>query len=217
MSQPAIEYRAVDQLTPYARNARTHSEDQVAQIAASIREFGFTNPILVDGKNGIIAGHGRVLAAVHLGLTEVPVLILDHLSDDQKRAYVLADNKLAENAGWDMETLGVELTSLIGVGFDIGLLGFNENEQNAFLLEPGSLARTNSSGDGQGEGWDDMPEFDHADQSSFKRLVVNFENEADLNNFATLLGQKILPTTRSVWYPEAEIGRYSNKRFADEP
>ena len=98
-----IEHRALDALIPYARNARTHSEDQVALIAGSIREFGFNNPVLVDGANGVIAGHGRLLAARKLGLTFVPVIELAHLSEAQKRAYVLADNKLAERAGWDEE------------------------------------------------------------------------------------------------------------------
>jgi hypothetical protein len=96
-----IEMWLVDKLIPWARNPRTHSDAQVAQIAASIAEFGFNNPILVDTKEGIIAGHGRLLAARKLGLTEVPVIVLDHLTEAQKRAYVIADNKLAENAGWD--------------------------------------------------------------------------------------------------------------------
>ena len=101
----AVSYRPVAQLVPYVRNARTHSERQVAEIATSIREFGWTNPILVDGENGIIAGHGRVLAARKLGLVDVPVIELGGLSEAQKRAYVLADNKLALNAGWDQELL----------------------------------------------------------------------------------------------------------------
>src|SRR6188474_3475151 len=100
-----IESRPVTSLIPYARNARTHSDEQVAQIAASIREFGFTNPVLVDGDNGIIAGHGRVLAARKLGMTTVPVIELAGMSEAQKRAYIIADNKLALNAGWDTEML----------------------------------------------------------------------------------------------------------------
>ncbi|MFC4669420.1 ParB/Srx family N-terminal domain-containing protein, partial [Seohaeicola nanhaiensis] len=99
-------------LIPYANNARTHSEAQVAQIAGSIREFGFNNPVLVDGENGIIAGHGRVLAARKLGLAEVPVIELAHLSEAQKRAYILADNRLAEAAGWDRDLLALELGDL---------------------------------------------------------------------------------------------------------
>lgn len=103
-----IELKKVDELIPYSKSARLHSEAQVAQIAASIIEFGFTNPVLIDGEKGIIAGHGRLMAAKKLGLKEVPVIVLDHLSETQKKAYIIADNKLAENAGWDEEILGLE-------------------------------------------------------------------------------------------------------------
>ena len=115
-------------LIPYARNARTHSEAQVALIAGSIREYGFTNPVLVDGDNGIIAGHGRVLAARRLGLASVPVIELAHLSESQKRAYILADNKLAERAGWDRDLLALELGELAEFGTDLGTLGFEAAE-----------------------------------------------------------------------------------------
>lgn len=114
-------------LIPYARNSRTHSESQVAQIAASIREFGFTNPILVDGDNGIIAGHGRVLAARALGLNEVPCIIMTHLTEAQKRAYVIADNSLALNSGWDVEMLKVEMNDLRDDDFDVSLIGLDES------------------------------------------------------------------------------------------
>ena len=119
-----IHYKATEDLIPYARNSRTHSAEQVAQIAASIREFGWTNPVLIDGENGIIAGHGRVLAAHKLGETQVPTIELSHMSDTQKRAYIIADNKLALNAGWDNEILALEVQELKDVGFDINLLGF---------------------------------------------------------------------------------------------
>ena len=121
-----IDWRSVDQLIPYARNSRTHSKDQVAQIAASIREFGWTNPILVDGDGTIIAGHGRVMAARKLGETEVPCIELGHLTEAQKRAYVIADNQLALNAGWDAEMLKVEIAELVDADFDLGLLGFDD-------------------------------------------------------------------------------------------
>ncbi len=107
-----IEVWPVERLVPYARNARTHSDEQVAQIAASIVEFGFTNPVLVDSNAGVIAGHGRLLAARKLGLLEVPVVVLDHLSETQRRAYLLADNRLALNAGWDEKLLAAELQEL---------------------------------------------------------------------------------------------------------
>src|SRR5690349_7473477 len=115
----AVEYRPLGTLIPYARNARTHSDEQVAQIVASIREFGFTNPILVDGENGIIAGHGRLLAARKLGMTSVPVIELAGMSEAQKRAYIIADNKLSLNAGWDEDLLGLELADLGSLGFDL--------------------------------------------------------------------------------------------------
>lgn len=107
-----IEQWAIDKLIPYARNSRTHSDAQVAQIAASIKEFGFTNPVLIDGEGGIIAGHGRVIAARKLGLSEVPCIRLEHLTEAQKRAYVIADNRLALNSGWDTEMLKVEFADL---------------------------------------------------------------------------------------------------------
>ncbi len=129
-----IEHWPIDRLTPYDRNARTHSEFQITQIAASIREFGFANPILVDGQNGIIAGHARLLAARELGLSEVPVVVLDHLSETQRRAYVLADNRLALSAGWDNDLLKAELAALSQEEFDLALLGF-EDEELAELLK----------------------------------------------------------------------------------
>lgn len=129
----AIEYRSVEALIPYARNARTHSEAQVALIAGSIREYGWTNPVLVDGANGIIAGHGRVLAARKLGLARVPVIELDHLTEVQKRAYILADNRLAEAAGWDHELLALEVADLSGLGIDPGALGFEPGEIDDLL------------------------------------------------------------------------------------
>jgi DNA modification methylase len=133
-----IELWPLDRLVPYAKNARTHSDEQVAQIAASIAEFGFNNPVLVDTNAGIIAGHGRVLAARKLGLDQVPVVVLDHLSETQKRAFILADNRIAENAGWDNEILRTELTGLKDADLDLGLLGFDEDELAALFAETAS-------------------------------------------------------------------------------
>lgn len=141
----AVRMRPVGELRPYARNARTHSRRQVRQIADSITRFGFTNPVLTDDAGGIIAGHGRVAAAQLLGITEVPTIALSHLSPEERRAYVLADNKLAENAGWDRETLAIELQGLIDIGFDLELTGFSLAEID-FTLD---AARERSS-DGAG-------------------------------------------------------------------
>jgi len=127
--------KLVADLIPYVRNSRTHSDAQVAQIAASIKEFGWTNPILIDGENGIIAGHGRLLAARKLGQDKVPVIELGHMTEAQKRAYVIADNQLAMNAGWDTALLMLELVDLKDQGFDLDLLGFDPSELEK-LLEP---------------------------------------------------------------------------------
>jgi DNA modification methylase len=128
LPQHTIAYQPVGALKPYARNARTHSKKQVRQIATSIERFGFTNPVLVGDDGTIIAGHGRVAAAKLLGMTEVPTLALSHLNEAERRAYVIADNKLALNAGWDAEILAIELQGLIDLDFDVSLTGFSYAE-----------------------------------------------------------------------------------------
>ncbi len=138
-----IESIKLDKLIPYARNSRTHSDQQVAQVAASIREFGFTNPVLIDSEDGIIAGHGRVMAARKLGLADVPCIRLGHLTETQKRAYIIADNKLALNSGWDEEMLGLELADLREADFDLDLIGFDAGEIEA-ALNPAEPIRSDS-------------------------------------------------------------------------
>lgn len=130
-----VVYRAVSELIPYARNARTHSDEQVARIAASIQEFGWTNPILIDGSKGIIAGHGRVLAARKLGLEKVPTIELSGLTEAQKRAYILADNRLALDAGWDEEMLKLEFAELEKEGFELSKTGFSDEEIREMMAD----------------------------------------------------------------------------------
>jgi len=137
-----LEQVKLNALIPYARNSRTHSDAQVAQIAASIKEFGFTNPVLIDETGSIIAGHGRVMAARKLAITDVPSIRLTHLTDAQKKAYVIADNKLALNAGWDDEMLAVELSDLKDMGFDLDLTGFSTDEIEALLAPVGTEGLT---------------------------------------------------------------------------
>ena len=144
----AIERRKVSELIPYARNARTHSDAQVAQIAASIREWGWTNPVLIDPEGGLIAGHGRVMAARKLGIDDVPCMIATGWSDAQKKAYILADNQLALNAGWDTQLLSVEIGELSAEGFELGLIGFGDDFL-AGLLNVGNEGLTDP---------DDVPE-----------------------------------------------------------
>jgi DNA modification methylase len=130
-----IEYRPIKALLPYPRNARTHSDEQIRQVVASIKEFGWTNPVLIDATGGIVAGHARVEAAKALGLATVPTIRLSGLTDAQRRAYVIADNKLALNAGWDEELLRLELTDLKDLDFDLGLTGFDERELAELLAD----------------------------------------------------------------------------------
>ena len=155
-----IEQIKTGDLIPYARNSRSHSESQVAQIAGSIREFGFTNPVLIDADNGIIAGHGRVMAAGKLGLEKVPCIRLAHLTDTQRRAYIIADNKLALNAGWDEEMLGLELADLREMDFDLGLLGYSEDELGAFDIEESK-----------------MPELSSDDKQPFQQMTFTVHDE----------------------------------------
>jgi hypothetical protein len=202
-----VERWALDRLVPYARNARTHTDEQVDQVAASIREWGWTNPVLVDEAGGIIAGHCRVLAATKLGLAEVPVIIAAGWSEAQKRAYVLADNQLALNAGWNPELLKLELGELQGLGFDLGVIGFDDAQLAAIELF-GSEGVNDPF-----EEWVGMPEFQQNNAAAFKTIVVHFKDAEAVDLFANLIGQRITPKTRFVWYPQAEIERYVDKQY----
>lgn len=147
-----VAMRELALLVPYAKNSRTHSEAQVSEIAASIEQWGWTMPVLVDDSGTIIAGHGRVLAAQRLGIKEVPVMEARGWTEAQRRAYVIADNRIAENAGWDDSLLGEELTALVGMDFDIGAVGFDEKELERLLARPGSEGLTDP---------DDVPDAPH--------------------------------------------------------
>ena len=155
----------VSSLIPYARNSRKHSDEQVAKIAASIKEFGFLNPVIVDGDNGIIAGHGRVLAAQKLGMEAVPTIEASHLTDAQRRAYIIADNRLALDAGWDDEMLRVEFGDLEAEGFDLTLTGFNLDEIDA--LSFGS----------EEDALDEMPELASGDKEPFQQKTFTLHDE----------------------------------------
>lgn len=145
-----ITNKLVTELIPYVKNSRTHSDKQVAQIAASIKEFGWTNPILIDGDNGIIAGHGRLMAARKLGHKEVPTIELTDLTDTQKKAYIIADNKLALNSGWDTEMLTIELNELLADDFALELLGFDKDELDELLMPDAEDEEKENDGTGKG-------------------------------------------------------------------
>ena len=131
---------SVSSLIPYINNSRTHSEEQVSQIAASISEFGFINPVIIDDEGGIIAGHGRVMAAKKLGMHDVPSITLSGLSEAQKKAYVIADNKLGETGGWNDELLRIEIAEIASLNFDIDVLGFSEKELSKIFDEMGGVS-----------------------------------------------------------------------------
>jgi hypothetical protein len=157
-----ITQRKTADLIPYVNNARTHSEQQVLQIAASIKEFGFNSPVLVDGENGIIAGHGRVMAAKKLGLDEVPTIELKHLTKTQKKAYILADNRLALNSGWDNNLLALELGELSDDGFDLDLLGFDVDELGIDGFEADEV---------------EMPELRSGDKEPFQQMTFTLHDD----------------------------------------
>lgn len=147
MAAPKYKEQDIDLLIPYARNSRTHSDAQITKIASSIKEFGFLNPIIIDKDNGIIAGHGRVMAAKKLGMKQVPVLLADHLTEAQKRAYVIADNRLALDAEWDEEMLRVEIAELEDLGFDLELTGFEVGEIANIMLDGSDIVEKESPDD----------------------------------------------------------------------
>lgn len=157
-----IEYINVDKLSAYETNSRTHSKEQIGQIAASISEFGFTNPVLIDQDNGIIAGHGRVEAAKQIGMDEVPCLRLSHLTEAQRKAYVIADNKLALNAGWDDALLRDEIESLQGLDYNIALLGFSDVELEEILKNVDEI---------------EMPDLASGDRQPFQQMTFTLHDE----------------------------------------
>jgi DNA modification methylase len=194
MTTLQLEYRSVEALIPYARNAKQHSDAQVAQIAASIREFGWGAPILVDAANNVIAGHGRLLAARKLGMTEVPVVPMAHLSDTQRRALILADNKIGENASWENELLGIELAELQEAGVDLGLTGFSAEEWEALI------AGEETTKDGLTDE-DAVPEVSETPISQLGDIWILGEHKllcgdaTKAEDYKTLLGEELVDMT----------------------
>lgn len=204
-----VERRPIGELLPYARNARAHTEAQVAQIAASVKEWGWTIPVLVDEAGTIIAGHGRVLAAHLLRLADVPVMTAHGWSDAQKRAYRLVDNKLAQNSTWDPALLKVELADLQAAGADLlALTGFADFEITAAL----GLGITKPQDE-----WQDMPEFEQHKQIAFRSIIVHLQDDEAVAEFARRIGQPIGSKTKFLWFPEVPRDVNRGKRaYADE-
>ncbi len=221
--------RKIADLIRYGLNPRKHGEAQIAQIAASITQFGFTNPVLIDEKDTIIAGEGRVLAAKSVKMTTVPCVVLTGLTDAQKAAYVIADNKLALNAGWDEMALQAEFDRLTELDFEFNLTGFSEVEIAALLdgidtfVEELAIELRATQPDSTGvedlaigldetqpetaqpqaqNAWQGMPEFNQPDGGPFRTIKVHCKDQAAVNAFAKLIGQKLTDKTKWVWYPE---------------
>lgn len=195
----AITTRKVAELVPFDRNSRTHNEAQVAQLAASIKEFGFTNPILIDEANVIIAGEGRWTAAKKLNLDEVPCIVLTGLTVAQKAAYVIADNKIALNSGWNADMLHAELARLSELNYDINLTGFNDVEalNLSFELQPMEPEATPPEKD-----WSGMPEFAQPKAGPWRTLYVHFDKPGDFAAFSKALGIKLSSRSKATWYPK---------------
>jgi len=200
---PEIRALRPDQLIPYVRNPRTHTDQQIDRIARSIARFGFTNPILIDRDHGIIAGHGRLRAALQLRLDTVPTIELTHLSDSEKKAYIIADNKLALDAGWDTDLLSSEIADLRLAEMDITLTGFSELELSVFSGDIADVSQL----------WQSMPSFHQDDKLGFHHLVVHFKDQAAIDSFAKMVHKPVSTATKYLWFPEIEIDRYADKRI----
>jgi DNA modification methylase len=202
-----LEYIEIDRLTPYANNARTHSDEQIKKIQASLREFGFVNPVLVDKDNGIIAGHGRVEAARREGLTEVPCVRIEHLTEAQKKAYILADNRLALDAGWDMGALRFELEGLKEIDFAIDLIGFDSEELADILNDKAEVVE-----DDYEVAIPEMPKTHLGDIYRLGRHRLMCGDSTDSNDITRLMGGQMarMCVTDPPW--NVGIGLDSNPR-----
>lgn len=204
----AVEYRPRESLKPFPRNPRTHSAIQIGQLAASITAFGWTNPVLIDADSEIIAGHGRVLAAAELGIEQVPVIVLSHLSAPQRRALVVADNKLAMNSGWDVDLLADCLKQSLADGFSLAGLGFDDAELTALLdadLDPMTAMET----------WGGMPGFNQPNPY-FRKIVVNFENEEAVRDFFKVMRQEYSDKAKYIWHPEKPRESHESQRWTSD-
>jgi ParB/Sulfiredoxin domain len=205
-----IELRDIESLEPYVRNARVHPPKQIDQIVASMREFGFTIPLLIDESGTIIAGHGRLMAAKILAkndaaFAQVPVMVARGWTDTQRRAYTIADNRLTEASSWDLDLLRLELSELRELALDPSILGFE-----GFFPADGTLD--------QNAAWQGMPGYQHADQTGFHMLVVHFKDQDGVDKFAELVGQPVTTATKYIWFPDPEPRFVSrDKRYKAAP
>lgn len=190
-----VETVSIESLIPYANNPRNNL-DAVDKVAASIQAFGWQQPIVVDENMVVIVGHTRLLAAKSLGLNEVPIHVADKLTDEQAKAYRLADNRVSEEATWDRALLGIELRDLDDLNFDLDVTGFTNVQLSNLLLDPNLMPD---------DEWEGMPEFHQENKEAFRTIIVHFKNEEDVNEFRKLMSANITEKTRAFWFPFTEI------------
>lgn len=204
-----IQNADLEKIVPYAKNPR-HNESAIAKVAASIKEFGWQQPIVVDKEMVVIAGHTRLEAARQLGLKKAPVYIADHLTDTQVKAYRIADNRVGAEAKWDDQLLRLEMIDLRDANFELGVTGFDIGEIDNVLLE-----KQLGQNDAEAE-WVGMPEFNQENKKAFRSFPVHFKDQEAVDQFAALINQKITDKTRYVWFPEIEIDRMADKEYVQD-
>ncbi len=198
----------VAKLSPAEHNPRTHTDAQIEQLRTSIREFGFTNPLLVDEHDVLIAGHGRLAAAKLEGFVDLPAIVVKGLSETQKRALVIADNQLALNAGWDSELLRLEIEALTDAEFNLDVLGFDDAQMSRIIADVAPINLT--------EEWQGMPEFEQEDKMAWRSLIVHFKDQESLDAFLKLIEQSVTEDTKYLWFPPEERMRVADLRYASE-
>ena len=200
----------IDKLIPYHNNPRKNQD--IDKVASSINEYGFQQPIVVDKNMVVIVGHTRLLGAQKLGLKKVPVVIAD-LSEAKAKAYRIADNRISEDAGWDYDLLKLEIDALKEINFNIEELGFEEQELETIIFQPDHNSRDWLDTE---EHWQDMPSFEHEDQSPYKSLTVNFVNKESMDKFFQLIKQDYTDKTKYIWYPKIEKNVIKDKKYVSE-
>jgi len=198
------ERRPITSLKPFPRNARTHTPEQIAQVAASITKFGWTNSVLIAPDGEIIAGHARVLAALQLGIEQIPCIVATNWTDEEKRLFVIADNKLGLNAGWDEALLAQELADIQALGEDPTLSGFNDKEIEQLLAPPNDVERE----------WQGMPEFVQPADAPYQSITVHFTDAGAVADFCNKLGKTVVRVTKYIWYPEQKQVPQAHLRYA---
>lgn len=205
-----VEVRPIESVIEYARNVRGHPEAQILKLAASMAEWGWTSPLLVDEDGVLVAGHARLAAARQLGWTRAPVMVARGWSAPQVAAFRLADNRLALDGYFDDQMMALEIEGLRLDGFDLALTGFEPFELDAMSAVPDMTPRDPNAL------WEGMPEFSHEDQTSLHKVIVHLASAEAMRAFADVMGQTITEKTRAIWYPAAERGTYADKRWVGE-